>query len=463
MTKRRQFLAALVAKAGAENVLTDPGDCLPYGLDNSGMQGLPVAVVFATSAAQVSHIVHLCRDHQIAIVPRGRGSGTSGGAVVLGDAIVLSSERMNRILEINRADRYCRVEPGVLNGDLQSALARHGFFWPPDPSSADYCTVGGNLAYNSAGPRAVKYGTPRENTLGLSVVIGNGNILECGVRTTKGVVGYDLTRLFVGSEGTLGFITAATLRITPLAKEKRSLRALYTSIEAATQAVTRIMGQPDTPCALEFMDATCVRLLREANPDLLPARTRAILIIDLDGSPAAVDAATDRVARYAKHEDLLRLNTARNQAESQQLWSARKALSPRLREIAPGKLNEDVVVPVSRLPDLIHGLDALAQRHALCIANFGHAGNGNIHVNLLYDPADASQSAAATRCLDDVLKLVLSLGGTLSGEHGVGTQKRDFIHRELGTDVLAAMRDIKYCLDPDNIMNPGKMLPENPA
>jgi len=455
-----RFVQALHQAAGADNVLDNPADCLPYGLDNSRRQGMPQAVVFAIDAPQVAQIVRLCRQHHMGIVPRGRGTGTSGGAVVLNHSIVLSTQRMDRILELNTADRYCVVEPGAINGDLQQTLAAKGFFWPPDPSSAAYCTIGGNLAYNSAGPRAVKYGTPRENTLGLEVVTGCGDILQCGVRTSKGVVGYDLTRLFIGSEGTLGFITRATLKLTPLPAAQRSLRALYASIEAACRAVARIMAQADQPCALELMDANCVRLLRDRDPTLLPEATRAVLMVDIDGATDAVDAAAARLAQCAACESLLSVEVAGSKQQAARLWAARKALSPRLRELAPGKLNEDVVVPVSRLAELIHFLDTCSQRHRITIANFGHAGNGNIHVNLLYDPTDPRQATAAEACLGEVFDQVLALGGTLSGEHGVGTQKRDYITREIDAQTLHSMRAIKHCMDPDNIMNPGKLLPD---
>ena len=271
----KELLSGLAVLLGADRLLTDAADRWPYGYDNSRRQAMPDAVVFATSHAEVRDIVRLCNAHRTPLVARGRGTGTTGASVPINGGVVLSLERMDRILEINPDDRLARVEPGVTNQALQDRLAEHGFFWPPDPTSAEFCSVGGNLAFNSAGPRAVKYGTPRENTLGLRVVTGAGEELRTGVRTTKGVVGYDLTRLLIGSEGSLGIITEATLKLTPLPEACSTLRAIYADIQAAARAVSRIMAQPVIPCALEMMDGTALSMVRDYSgvevPDVLGA------------------------------------------------------------------------------------------------------------------------------------------------------------------------------------------------
>jgi D-lactate dehydrogenase len=321
-------------------------------------------------------------------------------------------------------------------------------------------TVGGNLAYNSAGPRAVKYGTPRENTLGLRAVSSRGQVFKTGVTTTKGVVGYDLTRLLIGSEGTLAIITEATLRLTPLADRKRTLRALYDDIHSAARAVSRIMAQPVVPCALEFMDRTAIRMVRDYSRLDLPESTAALLMIEVDGSTAAIDDDTARVAGVAQGDGCLQIDQAYDAAEVERLWHARKALSPALRNVAPKKINEDVVVPVSRMPDLVQGLERLSAQHGIPIVNFGHAGNGNLHVNLLLDPDRPDQANAATECLDAMFDLVLSLDGSLSGEHGIGWVKRQFVDRELDATTLDLMRAIKREFDPDNILNPGVGFPD---
>jgi D-lactate dehydrogenase len=458
-----ECLAGLRTTVGAGNVLTDPADRLPYGYDNSRRLALPDAVVFAQAADEVREIVRLCHRYRMPLVARGRGTNTTGASVPVQGGVVLSLERMNRILDIRPGDRLAVVEPGVTNSELQAALAAHGLFWPPDPSSAAYSTVGGNLACNAAGPRAVKYGSPRENTLGLRVVTGTGEDIRTGVFTTKGVVGYDLTRLLIGSEGTLAVITEATLRLTPRPAAKRTLRALYRDVGTAARAVSRIMAQPETPCALEFIDGNAIAMIRHYQPALqaeLAAGAGALLMIEVDGSVAAVEAAAAAVSAAAGGEGLLELRTATSATEVAALWDARKALSPALRTLAPKKINEDVVVPVSRLAELIEGLQALSARHGVPIVNFGHAGNGNVHVNLLGDPDDPAQLAAMHACLDAVFDLVLKLDGTLSGEHGVGLEKRAFVGREIGPPALALMRQLKRVFDPHGILNPGKLFPD---
>jgi len=441
---------------GADSIFTDPGDCLPYGYDNSRLQATPQAVLFATRHEQVCEIARFCHDEAIPLVTRGKGTGTTGASVPQRGGVVLSLERMNRILEIDPDNRLAVVEPGVTNKELQTALADEGFFWPPDPTSAAVC----NLAYNSAGPRAVKYGTPRENTLGLRAVTGTGESFRTGVRTTKGVVGYDLTRLLIGSEGTLAIITEATLKLTPLPRSKRTLQASYRSIHAAAKAVSAIMRQPVTPCALEFMDGTALDMVRNFSDLQLGAEVGALLMIEVDGSEHAIEQDAAAVAEAARVEGLLELHTARNAEEVARLWKTRKALSPALRNVAPKKINEDIVVPVSRIPELVEGLEALSARHGITIVNFGHAGNGNIHVNLLLDPDDPAQLAAGEICLSAVFDLVLGLDGTLSGEHGIGVVKRRFVSRELDAVSLQLMRAVKRQFDPRQILNPGIVFPE---
>ncbi|MGD2082779.1 MAG: FAD-linked oxidase C-terminal domain-containing protein [Chromatiales bacterium] len=455
----REVANALRTIAGRESVLTEPADCWPYGYDNSRRQALPRAVVFATEHAQVRDLVRLCNGHGIGLIARGRGTGTTGATVPLDGGIVLSLERMERILEIDPANRIARVEPGVTNDALQQAAAAHGFFWPPDPTSAAACTVGGNLAYNSAGPRAVKYGTPRENTLGLRAVTGQGEEIRTGVITSKGVVGYDLTRLIIGSEGTLAIITEAVLKLTPRPEARRTLRAGYGDIHAAARAVSAIMAQPVTPCALEFMDGASLGLVRRHEDPGVAASVGAVLIIEVDGPAHCIDEAARAVQDAARVDGCIEVRAATSDDEVARLWRVRKALSPALRNAAPKKINEDVVVPVSRIPDLVGWLEALSREEGVSIVNFGHAGNGNIHVNILIDPSEPAQVAAGERCLSALFDRVLELGGTLSGEHGIGLEKRDFVDREIDPVTLGLMRAIKRQFDPNAILNPGKGLP----
>lgn len=444
---------------GGDRLLTDAAEVWTYGYDNSRRHAAPGAVAFAASEAEIVALVKLCQERGLPVVARGRGTGTTGGTVPTAGGLVVSLERMRAIGEVNADDRLLVCDPGATNQAVQEAAGAHGFFWPPDPTSAAYCTVGGNLAFNAAGPRAVKYGTCRENTLGLRAVTGTGEVIRTGVRTTKGVVGYDLTRLLIGSEGTLGIITQATLKLTPTPEGRRTLRAVYASIGAAAQAVSRIMAQPVTPCALEFIDHRAIEMVRAHAETELPRGAGAMLMIEVDGAEACLDAATEAVATAAAGVGLLSLDQARDPSEVRALWQVRKALSPALRNVAPKKINEDVAVPVSRIPELVEGLDGLAKWHRVLIVNFGHAGNGNIHVNLLVDPDDADQLRRAQACLSEVFDLVLTLGGTLSGEHGVGLEKRDFVQREIDPSTLALMRALKGVFDPAGILNPGKGLP----
>ncbi|KGI77068.1 FAD-binding oxidoreductase [Oleiagrimonas soli] len=450
------FLSELRADLGEANLRTDPAERLTYGYDNSRRQAMPDAVAFLDTHEQAVRLVQRCRAHRVPLIARGRGTNTTGATVPVAGGVVASFERMNRILRIDPDNRLAVVEPGVLNGDLQTALAPHGFFWPPDPTSSPFCSIGGNLACNAAGPRTVKYGSPRENTLGLRAVAGTGEAFRCGVQTSKGATGYDLTRLLIGSEGTLALITEATLKLTPKPSALRTLRATYADVASAARAVARIMAQPVTPCALEFMDGTALKLARDHAGDSVPA-AGALLMIEVDGEPDALPGAVEAVSRAARGDGLLDLHAAADAEEAKTLWAARKALSPAQRKLSPHKINEDVVVPVSRLPALVAAVEALAREHELPIVSFGHAGNGNLHVNLL--PRDDAELKRAEPCLRKLFETVIALDGTLSGEHGIGLAKRDFMPMALGAQTLELMRGIQRSFDPDGIMNPGKLLP----
>lgn len=439
--------------------LTDPDERLAYSYDNSRRQSLPDAVALPVDTAQVQALVRACRRAGVPVVARGRATNTTGAAVPVAGGVVVSMERMDRIVDIRPGDRCAVVQPGVLNGSLQQALAGHGLFWPPDPTSAAFSTIGGNLACNAGGPRAVKYGASRDNVLAITAVTGAGELVRLGTATTKGSTGYDLQRLFVGSEGTLGLIVEATLRLVPTPQARRALRAIYRDVSSAAQAVARLMAQPVTPSMLEFMDARAVGLARDVGGADLPEDAGALLMIEADGPAEHLQADIAALQAAASGEGLVNLQSADDEAARARLWAARKALSPSLRTLAPGKINEDVVVPVSRIPDLVEGVQGIAGHARLPIVCFGHAGNGNLHVNLMYDPADADQSARAREAMDRVFTLAVDLGGTLSGEHGIGLAKRDFMPQAVGAETLQLMRQLKAVFDPDGIMNPGKLLP----
>jgi D-lactate dehydrogenase len=437
---------------------TDAATCEAHASDDSRRIALPAAVAFPHNREQVQAIVRACRAHRVPLTARGAGTATTGAAVPTQGGIVLSFARMNRILDIRPADRCAVVEPGLRNGELQAALQPHGLFWPPDPSSFESCTVGGNLATNAGGPRAVKYGATRDNVLGLVAVTGAGELIRVGGAYTKCASGFDLTRLLVGSEGTLALIVEATLKLTPRPQAQAGLRAFYRDATSAAAAVSRLMAQPSVPAMLEFLDRRSLALLRQhgsAVPD-----AGAMLLIEADSSVDALPDILAALGAAADGDGLLDMDVAQDGIARDKLWAARRALSPALRTIAPGKINEDVVVPVSRIPDLVAGVEALADEFALPIVTFGHAGNGNLHVNILYHPDDAAESARAHAALPRVFALALQLGGALSGEHGIGLSKQAFMAEAFDTGTLATMRAIKHALDPDGILNPGKLLPD---
>ncbi|MFT4249500.1 MAG: FAD-linked oxidase C-terminal domain-containing protein [Pseudomonas sp.] len=447
----------LSQRLGPGGWLSDEASRRRYGEDDSRHWALADAVALPRSVDEVVAIVRACRAHRVPLIARGAGTATTAASVPFGGGVVLSLARMNRILALRPADRCAVVEPGVLNEDLQHALAPHGLFWPPDPSSAALCSVGGNLATNAGGPRAVKYGATRDNVLGLVAVTGAGEVIRCGGAYTKDATGYDLTHLIVGSEGTLAIIVEATLKLAPRPQAQAGLRAFYRDAASAAAAVSRIMARPATPAMLEFIDRSAIALLRRNGSEVPEAG--AMLLVEADGDHDTLPYALQALASATEGEGLISLDVAADGAARDRLWAARKALSPALRTIKPGKINEDVVVPVSRIPELVAGVEALAAEFALPIVAFGHAGNGNLHVNIMYDDADPAETARAQAALPRLFALVLALEGTLSGEHGIGVAKRDYMAQAFSAPTLAAMRAIKAALDPDGILNPGKVLP----
>ena len=454
----RSAFAAFEAALGKDAVLTSAADCLAYGFDNSAYRQNPCMVLLPTSTEHVLAAVKLARHYKLPLTARGRGTNTTGASVPVVNGAVISFERMNRILALSPGDRTAVVQPGVLNGDLQSALLEHGLFWPPDPTSAPYCSIGGNIACNAGGPRAVKYGATRDNVLALKAVTGSGELVEFGSRTNKNSSGFDLSRLLIGSEGGLALVVEATLKLSPKPASSQMLRALYVDVESAALAVARLMNQPDTPSMLEFMDATALKLARDVGgADISDAG--ALLMIEADGDPLQLPNLLQKLAGYAQGDGCIEVSIAADDAEAAQLLAARKALSPALRCLASGKINEDVVVPVSQVPILVRFVEALSAEQKLPIVCFGHIGNGNVHVNILFEKSDAAQTRTAEACAEKLFTEVLRLGGMLSGEHGIGLAKKAFMAQAFTPATLDAMRGIKHLFDPDGILNPGKTLP----
>lgn len=458
------FLELLTDIVGEPFVLTDEGALVTYGVDALKRGRRADVVVLPGSAAEVSAIVRLCHSQRVPVVPRGAGTGYTGGAVPLHGGVVLSLERLNRILEIDEANLLAVVEPHVVTGHLQEAVEKVGLFYPPDPASLGQSVIGGNIAECAGGPRAFKYGTTKRYVLGLEVVLPTGEIVRTGGKTVKNVVGYDLTQLVVGSEGTLAIVTKATLRLVPKPEVQSTLRAAFVTVEDAVAAVIEMVRARVVPAALELIDAECLdavsRYLGVAS--LAPPGTAAVLLIECDGLAVTVMEETRRVeaaCRSCRATEVLRAGDMTERAE---LWRVRRELSLSLKMVAPLKFNHDVVVPTSRIPELFLLVDALRRDYELRIPLFGHVGDGNIHVNIMVGTLEPDESTLArVRAAERRLFAgVVELEGHISGEHGIGFAKAPYLPLELSADVIALMKRVKHAFDPNGILNPGKMFPD---
>ncbi|MFQ5330332.1 MAG: FAD-binding oxidoreductase [Thermodesulfobacteriota bacterium] len=449
----------LTAIVGSENILTSIEERLCYAYDATNQKFLPDAVLFPINATDISEVMKLANSEGFPVVPRGAGSGTSGGSLPVEGGVLLSLEEMNRIIEIDAENLTAIVEPGVVNVDLQIEAGKHDLFFPPDPSSLKFCTIGGNIAECAGGPRAVKYGVTRDYILSLEVVMPTGEVIETGVRTMKGVVGYDLTRLIVGSEGTLGVVTRATVKLLPRPAAVKTMLAIFKDLSDASRAVTAIIGSRILPSALELMDMVSIRCVEESLNLGIPDEAEAILLIELDGEEELIEKQCEAVRELCESNDVLSFRVAKGKMEVRELWRVRRAIPPALIKIKPDKINEDVVVPRSRIVELITGVQRIAREKELTIASFGHAGDGNIHVNIMVDKSDPVEASKGREAVVEVFKLTIALGGTISGEHGVGTAKAPYIGMELKPPVIDVMRRIKASLDPKGVLNPGKIFP----
>jgi D-lactate dehydrogenase len=454
-------LAALKATLGPERVFADPATRSLYASDETPQHCLPVAVCFPRAHAEVLALVRWAYTHSIALIPRAAGSGNVGGALPVPGSVVVSFECMTRVLEFDPDNRLMVVETGIVTDEVDRLARSAGLMYAPDPGSGAYCRIGGNLAMNAAGPRCVKYGATRDHVLGLRAISGDGREIRTGSRTSKYATGYDLTRLLIGSEGTLALITEATLKLVPAPEAVATLRLCYSRTRAACEAVIRVMRQPVVPCALEFMDARSIEALRAyGDAQDLPEETQAVLMVEADGDAHALPEQLAALNRALEGPGLIETQSGFSKAEIQRLWTARKSLSHAVKRIAPRKINEDVVVPVSQLADLVDAIDRLGHRWTVPLVAFGHAGNGNLHVNLMVHEADADEMARAAACRRELVETVLAMHGSLSGEHGIGSEKRQFLALEIEPSTLALMRQIKAQFDPAGILNPGKKFPD---
>ena len=457
----KNILTQLEKLVDKDSVLSTPEDLAVYGYDGTFAEHRPDVVVLPRTTEQVSQVVILANREHIPLVTRGMGSGMAAASVPFDGGITLAMTRMNHILEIDEVNATVRVESGLITADLQTTVEKLGLFYPPDPSSIKHSTIGGNIACNAGGPRCLKYGVTGNYVLGLTVVLADGRILHTGSKCIKDVVGYDLTSLFTGSEGTLGVITEALLRLITKPKLARTALAEFPSLEDASRTVNAILAAGIVPATLELMDETATSCIEESMHLGLPLDVEAILLIETDGSDeAAVLREIEAVETICRDCGARQVKVARDESERSKLWQARRSVSPALARKAPNKLGEDITVPRSAIPEAIRRIKAISMKYGLPIVIFGHAGDGNLHPNILFDKRDPEQWAKVEQMVSEEFAVALELGGTLSGEHGVGALKRPYMEQALGSVSLDVQKHIKKALDPAKILNPGKVLPE---
>jgi glycolate oxidase len=456
-----QLVDALKAALPEERVKTQPDEVAPYGGDLTWAWSAPDVVVSPLTAEEVSATVRVACGLRVPIVARGGGSGLAGGSVPSSGGIVLDTTRMDRILEIDEANMVAVVQPGVITSHLQREVELRGLFYPPDPQSLDICTLGGNIATGAGGPRCLKYGTTHHYVLGLQVVLPDGSIMRTGGKVLKMQVGYNLTQLFTGSEGTLGIITEATLRLIPATFHKGTLLAIFGRLEDAAETVTSILRARIVPLALEMMDNVCIRAVEVRRSFGLPLHAETVLLIEQDGNDlAAIEADLARIEALCLAGGAIEVRRAADDAEAERLREARRAVSPSISFLRPNKLSGDLSVPPSQIPALCRRITEIAGSYNLPIAVWGHIGDGNLHPNILCDLSDETEMANVKRAANEIALAAFQLGGAISGEHGIGLFKRDLLHQTLDAPALGVMRRIKAALDPHNIMNPGKILPD---
>lgn len=457
----KRTLKELQNAVGKKHVLTAPEDLVAYSYDGTFAEQRPDVVVRPDSTQQVSEVMKVAWRHGIPVVTRGMASGLAAASVPMVGGMALDTCRMNRIVEIDELNFTVTTEAGVITQDLADTVSKKGLFYPPDPSSIKQSTLGGNAACNAGGPRCLKYGVTSDYVMGLTVVLADGRIMKTGGKAIKNVTGYNLTQLFVGSEGTLGVITELILKLIPLPKAARTAKAVFPKLADASRCVNDILTAGIIPATIELMDETAIATIEEAMHLDLPLDVEAILIIEADGMDEdMVVKEIETIADICRATGARDVEVARTEAERAALWSARRAISPSLARRAPNKLGEDISVPRSAIPDAVAAIKEISHRHEIPIAIFGHAGDGNLHPNILFDKRNPAQVEKMKKAAADIFATSVQLGGTLSGEHGVGNLKLPFLEQDIGPIAINVMTKIKQALDPKNILNPGKVLPE---
>jgi len=444
---------------GKENVYSDKAHLIAYSYDATRTRFEPEAVVFPRDEADVSAILTYCNEHQIVITPRGAGSGFTGGALPTNGGIILGLEKhMNKILEIDMQNMVAVVQPGVINMDLQKAAEEVGLFYPPDPASEEYSTIGGNVSENAGGMRAAKYGITKDYVMALRAVRPNGDIIRAGKRTIKDVAGYNIAGILIASEGTLAVITEITVKLIPKPKFTKSYMGIFPSVDAAMNAVFKSLSAGANPVAMEFMDDLVVQALKEKLGIKLPEDAGALLIGDVDGNVIEeVEFQLETLEKSFKDNGAQDFIVAHDAQKRKELWYARRNASPSVTIFGSKKLNEDISVPRSMLPEALKRIYAIGDKYGFKVPCFGHAGDGNIHVNVMVDGSDEKQLHDGHKAIEEIFQLVVDMGGTLSGEHGIGTSKAPFMNIAFNDAELDLFKSIKHSFDPNNILNPGKM------
>jgi len=444
---------------GEEDFFTDPFHLRAYAYDATRERYRPEGVIFPKSEREVSQILHYCNSRKIPVIPRGAGSGFTGGALPVKGGILLAVEKyMNKILEIDKKDMVAVVEPGVINAHLQREVEKIGLFYPPDPASMDYSTIGGNVSENAGGMRAAKYGLTKDYVIALRAVLPNGNVIRAGKRTIKDVAGYNLAGILIGSEGTLGVITQITLKLLPKPLLKKTYIGIFKSVEEAMNGVYSSLSAGALPVAMEFLDRLVIEALRQKFGVKLPQNAGAILIGDVDGNrEEEIDYQLSILTKSFKAQGATAIQIAQNEEESRQIWFARRNASQAITIYGSKKINEDISVPRSKLPETLREIGKIAEKYRLIVPCFGHAGDGNIHINVMVDGNNPNEVERGYRAVEEIFKLVVEMGGTLSGEHGIGLSKAPFMKIAFTEEELNLFKAIKGAFDPNNILNPGKM------
>ncbi|MGJ3222463.1 glycolate oxidase subunit GlcD [Geobacillus thermoleovorans] len=448
----------LIQVVGAENYDDTKTGRLVYSYDATPQfQSLPDAVIAPRTNQEVAEIAKICNEYRIPIVPRGSGTNLCAGTCPVEGGIVLLFNHMNRILEIDEENLTATVQPGVVTLDLAKAVEEKGLFYPPDPGSMKISTIGGNISENSGGLRGLKYGVTRDYVLGLEVVLANGDVIRTGGKLAKDVAGYDLTRLFVGSEGTLGIVTEATLKLIPMPETKQTMLALYQDLEAAARSVSKIIANKIIPATLEFLDQPTLEVVEDFARIGLPTNVKAVLLIEQDGPKEVVERDMKKMADICRVEQAVSVQLARSEEEAEALRTARRAALSALARLKPTTILEDATVPRSEIAKMVKAINEIAEKYQVKICTFGHAGDGNLHPTCPTDARNREEMERVEQAFEEIFAKAIELGGTITGEHGVGVMKAPYLEWKLGPAGIAAMKAVKQALDPNNIMNPGKV------